>query len=56
MSLNCAAQSWRISETAQLDAVMTLLSQARCLSLIEVVIEKQDLPPLLRTVTAALHQ
>jgi Pyruvate decarboxylase and related thiamine pyrophosphate-requiring enzymes len=56
MSLNCAAQSWRISETAQLDAVMALLSQARCLSLIEVVMEKQDLPPLLRTVTAALHQ
>ena len=56
MSLNCAAQSWRISETAQLDAVMALLSEARCLSLIEVVMEKQDLPPLLRTVTAALHQ
>ncbi|THD40202.1 RNA chaperone ProQ [Pantoea sp. R102] len=56
MSLNCAAQSWRISETAQLDAVMALLSQARCLSLIEVMMEKQDLPPLLRTVTAALHQ
>ncbi len=56
MSVDCAAQSWRISETAQLDAVMALLTQQRRLSLVEVVMEKQDLPPLLRKVTAALHQ
>ncbi len=56
MSLQCSAQSWRISETAQLEGVLALLAQQRCLSLIEVVMDKQDLPPLLRKVTAALHQ
>ncbi|MBA0035326.1 indolepyruvate decarboxylase [Pantoea sp. BIGb0393] len=56
MSLQCAAQSWRISETVQLDAVMAQLMRNRRLSLVEVVMDKQDLPPLLRKVTAALHQ
>ena len=56
LSVDCAAQSWRISETAQLDGVMELLTQQSRLSLVEVVMEKQDLPPLLRKVTAALHQ
>lgn len=56
MSCNSAAQSWRVSETAQLAAVMMQLAASRRLSLVEVVMEKQDLPPLLRSVTAALHQ
>ncbi|MCE0489275.1 thiamine pyrophosphate-dependent enzyme [Pantoea sp. Mb-10] len=56
MSCNSAAQSWRVSETAQLEAVMVQLAASRRLSLVEVVMEKQDLPPLLRKVTAALHQ
>ncbi|QDY42599.1 alpha-keto acid decarboxylase family protein [Candidatus Pantoea soli] len=56
MSLHSRAQSWRISETAQLEAVLARLSAQRCLSLVEVVMDKQDLPPLLRKVTAALHQ
>ncbi|WP_337026510.1 alpha-keto acid decarboxylase family protein [Pantoea eucrina] len=56
MSLEGAAQSWRVSETAQLEAAMAVVSKTARLSLIEVVMEKQDLPPLLRKVTAALHQ
>ncbi|WP_343553355.1 thiamine pyrophosphate-binding protein [Pantoea sp.] len=56
MSVDCAAQSWRVSETVQLDAVMAQLMRNRRLSLVEVVMDKQDLPPLLRKVTAALHQ
>ncbi len=56
MSQQCAAQSWRISETVQLAAVMEQLMLNRRLSLVEVVMDKQDLPPLLRKVTAALHQ
>ncbi|WP_292968444.1 alpha-keto acid decarboxylase family protein [Pantoea sp. UBA4549] len=56
MSLEGAAQSWRVSETAQLEAAMAVVSETARLSLIEVVMEKQDLPPLLRKVTAALHQ
>ena len=56
LSQECAAQSWRVSETVQLDAVMAQLMRNRRLSLVEVVMDKQDLPPLLRKVTAALHQ
>ena len=56
LSVQCAAQSWRVSETVQLTAVMEQLMRNRRLTLVEVVMEKQDLPPLLRKVTAALHQ
>ncbi|MXP55687.1 MULTISPECIES: alpha-keto acid decarboxylase family protein [unclassified Pantoea] len=56
MSVECAAQSWRVSKTVQLTAVMEQLMRQRRLTLVEVVMEKQDLPPLLRKVTAALHQ
>lgn len=56
LSQQCTAQSWRVSETVQLDAVMEQLMRNRRLSLVEVVMDKQDLPPLLRKVTAALHQ
>ncbi|UVC28271.1 alpha-keto acid decarboxylase family protein [Pantoea sp. SOD02] len=56
LSQECAAQSWRVRETVQLDAVMEQLMRNRRLSLVEVVMDKQDLPPLLRKVTAALHQ
>lgn len=56
MSKACAAQSWCISETVQLEAVMAQLMRNRRLSLVEVIMDKQDLPPLLRKVTAALHQ
>ena len=56
MSLQCQAQSWRVSETVQLTAVMEQLMLNRRLTLVEVVMEKQDLSPLLRKVTTALHQ
>jgi indolepyruvate decarboxylase len=56
MSMQCDAQSWRVSETVQLEAVMEQLMLNRRLSLVEVVMDKQDLPPLLRKITAALHQ
>jgi indolepyruvate decarboxylase len=56
MSLECQAQSWRISETVQLQALMAQLTQQRRLSFIEVVMQKDDLPPLLRKVSACLSQ
>lgn len=56
LSLQGQAQSWRISETAQLDEVMARLSAPQWLSLVEVVMQKEDLPPLLRKVTACLNQ
>ncbi|WHQ76444.1 indolepyruvate decarboxylase [Pantoea sp. Lij88] len=56
LSLQGQAQSWRISETVQLDEVMARLSAPQWLSLVEVVMPKDDLPPLLRKVTACLNQ
>lgn len=56
LSLQGQAQSWRISETVQLDEVMARLSAPQWLSLVEVVMQKEDLPPLLRKVTACLNQ
>jgi len=56
LSLQGQAQSWRISETIQLDEVMARLSAPQWLSLVEVVMQKEDLPPLLRKVTACLNQ
>jgi len=56
LSLQGQAQSWRISETVQLDEVMTRLAAPQWLSLVEVVMQKEDLPPLLRKVTACLNQ
>lgn len=55
LSLQGQAQSWRISETVQLDEVMARLSAPQWLSLVEVVMQKEDLPPLLRKVTACLN-
>lgn len=56
LSVQGQAQSWRISETVQLDEVMARLSAPQWLSLVEVVMQKDDLPPLLRKVTACLNQ
>lgn len=56
LSLQGAAQSWRVSETVQLAAVMEQLARNASLSLVEVVLDKEDIPPLLRKVTASLHQ
>lgn len=56
LSLTGEAQSWRVSETVQLEAVMARLAHNQRLSLVEVVLDKDDIPPLLRKVTASLHQ
>ncbi|MGK3144562.1 indolepyruvate decarboxylase [Pantoea sp. C2G6] len=56
LSLQGQAQSWRISETVQLQEVMARLARPQWLSLVEVVMQKEDLPPLLRKVTACLNQ
>lgn len=55
-SLRCPAQSWRVTETIQLKEVMKVVNQTRRLSLIEVVMPQDDLPPLLQKVATALHQ
>ncbi|WP_311791143.1 MULTISPECIES: thiamine pyrophosphate-binding protein [Pantoea] len=54
--LHGQAQSWRVTECVQLEEVMARLQAPDCLTLIEVAMHKDDLPPLLRKVTACLAQ
>ena len=56
LSTACPAQSWRVMETVQLTEVMKLIADARRLSLVEVVLPRLDMPPLLQQVSASLHQ
>ena len=56
LSQACPAQSWRVMETVQLTEVMKLIADAPRLSLVEVVLPRLDLPPLLQQVSASLHQ
>ncbi|WP_017345347.1 alpha-keto acid decarboxylase family protein [Pantoea sp. A4] len=56
LSQTCQAQSWCVTEAVQLEEVLLRLSQPDVLSLVEVVLAKEDIPPLLRKVTDALHQ
>lgn len=54
--LHGQAQSWRVTEGVQLKEVMARLQAPACLTLVEVAMDKHDLPPLLRKVTACLAQ
>ncbi|WP_158784211.1 alpha-keto acid decarboxylase family protein [Pantoea sp. BAV 3049] len=56
LSKECAAQSWRVTQTAQLVEVLRVIGQTARLSLVEVVLPQQDVPPLLKAVSAALNQ
>lgn len=56
LSVDSQAQSWRVTQTVQLREVMALLGEGSHLSLVEVVLPQQDIPPLLASVTQALHQ
>ncbi|MBD8164034.1 alpha-keto acid decarboxylase family protein [Erwinia persicina] len=57
LNVDCQAQSWRVTQTVQLEDVMLLLQPPQsCLSLVEVVLPADDIPPLLASVTRALHQ
>ncbi|UQY43088.1 thiamine pyrophosphate-binding protein [Erwinia sp. PK3-005] len=56
LSTACPAQSWRVLETVQLTEVMKLIADARRLSLVEVMLPRLDMPPLLQQVSASLHQ
>ncbi|QHM71944.1 alpha-keto acid decarboxylase family protein [Mixta intestinalis] len=56
LSESCPAQSWRVVEPVQLTEVMKLIADAPRLSLVEVVLPRLDLPPLLQQVSASLNQ
>ena len=55
LSVECQAQSWRVTETVQLREVLELASRRQRLSFVEVVLPKQEIPQLLRAVTQALE-
>jgi len=55
LSLNCQAESWRVTETVQLREVLELAARRQRLSFVEVVLPKQEIPELLRAVTQALE-
>lgn len=55
MSLDCQAQSWRVSDTAQLHDALEAVTLPRQLTFIEVMLPRDDIPPLLRAVTQALE-
>lgn len=54
LHLNCQAQCWRVTERVQLEEVMKKAANAERLTLIEVVLPKQDIPELLQAVTSSL--
>lgn len=56
LSLDGQAQSWRVTQTVQLEEVLPLVADSPRLSLVEVVLPQQDIPPLLAAVTQALDQ
>ncbi|MTD28796.1 alpha-keto acid decarboxylase family protein [Erwinia sorbitola] len=56
LSVDTQAQSWRVTQTVQLRDVMAQLENSPRLSLVEVVLPQMDMPPLLASVTRALHQ
>ncbi|MFG1174311.1 alpha-keto acid decarboxylase family protein [Erwiniaceae bacterium CAU 1747] len=56
LSLDNPAESWRVTETVQLEEVMQLAADSPRLSLVEVVLPQHDIPPLLAAVTRSLHE
>ncbi|MBK0004495.1 alpha-keto acid decarboxylase family protein [Erwinia sp. S38] len=56
LSLDNPAESWRVTQTVQLEDVMQLAADSSRLSLVEVVLPRADIPPLLAAVTRSLHE
>ncbi|MDY1036016.1 indolepyruvate decarboxylase [Lelliottia sp. CFBP8978] len=55
LSQNGQAQCWRVSETAELADVLEKVAHSETFSLIEVILPKEDVPPLLGAITKALE-
>ena len=55
LDTSAKAESWRVTQTVQLQEVLARLTQPTRLSLLEVVLPKQDLPELLSAVTQSLE-
>ncbi len=55
LSLDCQAECWRVSEAVQLEEVLEKVAHTERLSLIEVMLPKADVPPLLSGIIQALE-
>lgn len=55
LNLDCQAQCWRVTQSVQLDEVLAQASRSERLTLVEVMLPKQDIPVLLRAITHALE-
>ena len=55
LSQNGQAECWRVSETVQLAEILEKVAHSEKLSLIEVMLPKEDIPPLLSAITQALE-
>ena len=55
LSLDPQAECWRVSEAEQLANVLEKVAHHERLSLIEVMLPKADIPPLLGAITKALE-
>lgn len=55
LSLTPLAECWRVSETQELAEVLEKVAHHTRLSLIEVMLPKADIPPLLGAITRALE-
>lgn len=55
LSQNGQAECWRVSETGQLAEILEKVAHSEKLSLIEVMLPKEDIPPLLSAITQALE-
>ncbi|WP_075181386.1 alpha-keto acid decarboxylase family protein [Pantoea sp. 1.19] len=56
LSRDAPARSLRVSDPAALTAAMTEMDQPQALSLVEVMLPREDTPPLLQAVSRALQQ
>jgi indolepyruvate decarboxylase len=54
LNIHNPAQCWRVTEQIDLEDVMQKVAKAERLSLIEVVLPKQDIPELLQAITSSL--
>lgn len=54
LNIHNPAQCWRVTEKVQLEEVMQKVAKAERLSLVEVVLPKQDIPELLQAIAGSL--
>lgn len=55
LNLDCQAECWKVSNAAQLDEALARAARGDKLTLLEVMLPKMDIPPLLKAVTEALE-